>query len=551
MPDRQSPDVVGAPVRVLVVEDDRDHAELIKRSLARHRPPFDVTVVGDGHACLDALTAGAYTLVLLDYTLPGMDGVEVLERIRELRPSVPVVLVTAQADERVVVRAMKAGGLDYVLKTSGYLAALPTTLYKVLKQHELFQENARLQEQLVQAQKMEAVGQLAGGVAHDFNNLLTVIGGRSAFVLQRKGLDASIRRDVELISKAAERAGALTRQLLAFSRKQVLRPKPLDLNAIIGGLAPMLRRLIGEHIELVTVPGSGLGHVLADPGQLEQVIMNLVVNARDAMPEGGTVRIEPESRDLEDGALHAQGEVPPGQYVAMRVQDSGCGIDSTTLTRIFEPFFTTKDPGKGTGLGLSTVHGIVRQSGGYIGVDSTVGRGTTFTIYLPRAAAPIESPDDETGSAPLAGGKETILLVEDDEQLRQLASEALKTWGYKVLDTGDPIEALAIAERRRGQIHLLLSDMVMPALRGPALAAHLLPLHPEMRVLYMSGYADEMIASRGAIEPPGDFLPKPFTPEALARAVRYALDAASPESNRSGGGLAPIGLPASPARRYT
>jgi len=385
-------------------------------------------------------------------------------------------------------------------------------------------ERKELEAQLRQAQKMEAIGQLAGGVAHDFNNLLTVIGGRSSLLLQKLRPDDPARRDVDLIEKTAQRAAGLTRQLLAFSRKQVLEPKPLDLNTLVAGVAPMLKRLIGEHIEVVTVPGGGLGQVMADPGQVEQVIMNLVVNARDAMPDGGTVKIETASRAVPEAAPHPQGHVPPGRYVTLSVQDTGCGMDSLTLIRIFEPFFTTKEPGKGTGLGLSTVHGIVHQSGGYIGVDSALGRGTKFTIYLPRITEPVTAAETPTVSPrSLMRGTETVLLVEDDEEVRRLASEILKTCGYTVLETGAPHEALRIGERRNGAIDLLLTDLVMPAMRGSELAERLGTTCPRMHVLYMSGYTDETIAATSASEPARLLLRKPFTPHDLARKVRESL----------------------------
>jgi GAF domain-containing protein len=400
-----------------------------------------------------------------------------------------------------------------------------------LENSRLYQETQRArdelsqtQAQLTQAQKMEAVGQLAGGIAHDFNNLLTVIGGRSHLLLQRLPADAPGRFDIEVIAKTADRAAALTRQLLAFSRKQLLQPEPLDLNALVDDMAPMLRRLIGEHIELVIVPGSGDGWVMADPGQIEQVVMNLVVNARDAMTDGGMLRIETHVCVLHEAARHAQGHVPPGHYVSMVVQDSGSGIDSATLNRMFEPFFTTKALGKGTGLGLATVHGIVLQSSGYIAVDSEVGRGTTFTIYLPWIPAPREMSAPRAGAAAPPSGHETVLLVEDDDGVRRLASEVLKRCGYTVLETGDPLEALVIHDRHRGQIDLLVSDMVMPAMRGPALAARVLASEPGVHVLYMSGYTDDMIKGSGEVEPAGAFLQKPFTPGALASHVRAALD---------------------------
>ncbi|MGH7403073.1 MAG: GAF domain-containing protein, partial [Candidatus Rokuibacteriota bacterium] len=405
--------------------------------------------------------------------------------------------------------------------SQGAVALENARLYQEIERS--YQELTRTQAQLTQAQRMEAIGQLAGGIAHDFNNLLTVITGRSAFVLQRDGLETAIRRDVELISKTADRAAALTRQLLAFSRKQVLQPRPLDLNGLVAGIAPMLRRLIGEDVELVTVAGDGLGPVMADAGQLEQVVMNLAVNARDAMPEGGMLRIETAVRSLEQATQHAHGEVPPGEYVALIVQDAGCGMDAQTLGRIFEPFFTTKEVGKGTGLGLATVHGIVHQSGGHVAADSTPGSGTTFTVYLPRLDAASPTVEAPPGSASVLTGQETVLLAEDDEQVRRLAAEFLTGCGYTVLETGDPLWALVLADQHQGEIHLLVTDMVMPAMPGPEMAGHAVASRPAMRVLYISGYAEEVPG--GGIEPAGAYLQKPFTPGDLARKVRETLDA--------------------------
>jgi PAS domain S-box-containing protein len=441
--------------------------------------------------------------------------------------------VPVKVDEQVVgvltVRISREGGISsgdvQIAKAFATQAAVALENSRRYQETQgAFEELSKTKDQLVQAQKMEAIGQLAGGVAHDFNNLLTVITGRSRLFLARTPAASPGRRDVELIDKAADRAAALTRQLLAFSRKQVLQPKALDPNALIGGLAPMLTRLIGEHIELIIVPGRDIGQVMADPGQIEQVVMNLVVNARDAMPEGGMVKIDTERRDLVTPAAHSKGQIAPGRYVLLRVQDSGSGMDDTTLGKIFEPFFTTKEPGKGTGLGLATVYGIVHQSGGAIGVDSAPGRGTTFTIYLPRIDAPVAAREPVAGQARLERGDETILLVEDDREVRELAAEVLKAAGYTVLESGDPLEALVIGERHREDIRLLISDMVMPAMRGPALAAQILQIQPEARILYMSGYTTEAIASQGAIDPAGPLLQKPFTPDGLARIVRQVLD---------------------------
>jgi len=389
-----------------------------------------------------------------------------------------------------------------------------------------YAELQQAQAQLAQSQKMEAIGQLAGGIAHDFNNLLTVIGGRSSLLLMRLGPDDPARKDVDLIQTTAQRAAGLTRQLLAFSRKQVLEPKPINLKTLVAGVTPILTRLIGEHIEIVIVAADGAAQVMADPGQMEQVIVNLVVNARDAMSDGGTLTIETSDRLVPDGGLRAHDRpVTPGSYVTLSIRDTGSGMDAATLARIFEPFFTTKEPGRGTGLGLSTVHGIVHQSGGYLAVESVVGRGTAFTIYLPRLLAPISVSGAGQDLVPdLLGGSETVLLVEDDNELRRLTSEILQASGYTVLDAGDPLEALTLCDRRDGKpIDLLLTDMVMPAMRGPELAATLSETRPGLTVLFMSGYADESVTSPQAGGPGRAFLEKPFTPHDLTRAVREAL----------------------------
>jgi PAS domain S-box-containing protein len=458
--------------------------------------------------------------------------------------------VPVKVDERVVgvltIRISREGGFSSddveIARAFAAQAAIALENSRLYEETQsALRQLSQTKDQLVQSQKMEAIGQLAGGVAHDFNNLLTVIIGRSQLFLARAAAGDPGRRDVEMVNRAAERAAGLTRQLLAFSRKQVLKPEPLDLNALVGGLAPMLRRLIGEHIDLVIAPGGDLGQVMADPGQIEQVVMNLVVNARDAMPDGGALKVQTEHAALVETREHLEGRIPPGDYVAVRVQDAGSGMDSATLAKIFEPFFTTKEPGKGTGLGLSTVYGIVHQSGGHIGVDSAPGRGTTFTIYLPRTAAPAPPSPSGRVAAVMVGGSETILLVEDEDGVRQLARDVLEACGYTVLATGDPREALTIAERRGEEIDLLVTDMVMPTIRGSALAAQLRRRMPDLRLLYVSGYTDEMATPGGKIEPPAPLLQKPFTPPALARAVRDALDADSGPGGRGDSGVLALG----------
>ena len=380
-----------------------------------------------------------------------------------------------------------------------------------------------LESQLLQAQKMEAVGRLAGGIAHDFNNLLTVIFASSDLMLKYLKADDPHRPDVEEIRKAADRAAALTRQLLAFSRQQLLVPQVLDLNALVANLERMLQRVIGEDVEFRTALAPALGAVRADPGELERVIMNLVVNARDAMPQGGMLTIE--TADAELGGVDAQEHLPvqPGWYVMLAVSDTGVGMDAAIKAHVFEPFFTTKEKGKGTGLGLSTVYGIVKQSGGYIWVYSEPGCGTTFKIYLPRVEAEAEPLAPRSEPPVSLRGSETVLLVEDEDAVRNLTRKVLEAHGYAVLPAAGGQEALRLASEYDGPIHLLLTDVVMPNMSGRDLARRLASVREETKILYVSGYTDDTIVHHGVLEPGIAFLQKPFTPEALVRKLREVL----------------------------
>ena len=387
-------------------------------------------------------------------------------------------------------------------------------------------EQRLLEEQLRQSHKLEAVGQLAGGVAHDFNNVLTAILGFTDLMLSEPYSEDSWRADLLEIKKAGERAAGLTRQLLAFSRKQILQPKVLDINVIVGGMESMLKRLILEHVNLVVSLTPGVGLIMMDPTQLEQILVNLVVNAADAMPRGGKLTIETGEVMLDEHYQQRHRSVPPGDYVMLAVSDTGTGMDEATRRRIFEPFFTTKGVGKGTGLGLATAYGIVKQSGGYIWVYSEPGRGATFKIYLPRVTAGAPwSIEQSTDLRDIPRGSETILVVEDDDAVGLLARVTLERSGYRVLQAGNPKEAMRLAGDFSGPIHLLLSDVIMPESEGPLLFDRLAKLQRGLRVLYMSGYADEAIVRHGVLVEGTPFLQKPFTPLALARKVRDVLEA--------------------------
>jgi signal transduction histidine kinase/CheY-like chemotaxis protein len=385
-------------------------------------------------------------------------------------------------------------------------------------------EKAALEEQLRQSQKMEAIGRLAGGVAHDFNNLLTVINGYIQLSLMNLGNDDPLRKNLDHIQGAANRASNLTRQLLAFSRRQILEFKILDLNTILHDLNKMLHRVIGEDIELVNVLSKDLGKIKGDPGQIEQVIINLAVNARDAMPKGGRLVLVTANVELDEECARTPMSVNPGSYVKLSVIDAGTGMTPEVKERVFEPFFTTKERGKGTGLGLATVYGIVKQSGGDICVDSQLGQGTVFDIYFPRMDGPAERLGEKVEGVETPRGKETILLAEDEEMVRELASVILRNLGYTILEAKQGDEALLVFGQHKGSIDLLLTDVVMPGMSGRELAGHLASLGSKMKVLYMSGYTDDAVVRHGVLEKGVEFIQKPFTVARLAQKVREVLD---------------------------
>ncbi len=532
-------------IRLVLVEYDGDIR------VERARPPAaplgreieSTVVVRRGKDALGEIR-GTWSTALLERELDrSRNGILLFSAALVLGLFAVIYLVVKQLTDPIArlsqaARAMADGHLDREIRIEGAqeLASLARSFIRMRdairekmtdladKNEKLRQEMAQrhaLEDQLLQSQKMEAVGRLAGGIAHDFNNLLTVINGHCELLLRELGPGSPGSGDVEVIRQAGESAAALTRQLLAFSRKQVLQPAVLELNELVGRAESMLRRVIGEDVELVTRLEDGLWSVRADPGQLEQVILNLAVNSRDAMPQGGRLTIETGNVVLDEPAAQRHLDVRPGPYVMLAVTDTGAGMDPQTLAHAFEPFFTTK--GQGTGLGLSTVYGIVKQSGGTIRASSEPGRGTTFRIYFPREeAAPAASRRDPEPAVPERRGQ-TILVVEDSDPVRDLVSQVLAGDGYSVLVARSGQEALRIAERHRGTIHLLITDVVMPGMRGREVADRIAAARPGTRVLFVSGYTEDAIVHQGVLEAGIDFLGKPFTPRALERKVGEIL----------------------------
>jgi two-component system cell cycle sensor histidine kinase/response regulator CckA len=638
------------PIRILVVDDDRDHAEMVVQFLRLSDAYADseIHITDSYDAAVTSLTSRSYDVAFFDYWLGARDGLALLRDIRQRGIGTPVIVLTSRGAEEVAVEAMKAGAADYLSKTHLSVEGLERAIRHALalRAGEVHREQAeaalraseerfralvenssdalllidaegritytppsserhlgwkadqligrsvfdflhpddresimarlaealqrpgdrisaefrlqhadgtfrtlegvgvnwlddpsvgaivintrdisdrrRLEDQLRQSQKMEAVGQLAGGVAHDFNNLLTAILGYCNLMLDDVAREDPLRGDLEEIRSAGERAAALTRQLLAFSRRQMLQPQVVNINVLVKQIEKLLRRLLSEGVELVTALASELDSVIVDPASVEQILVNLAVNSRDAMPDGGRLTIETSNVELDSLYADTHMTVVPGRYVMVAVGDTGQGMDVETKKRVFEPFFTTKEQGKGIGLGLATVYGIVKQSGGYIWVYSEPAHGTVFKVYLPSAesAAPVEEDPD----AARKQGWETVLLVEDEDAVRALAREVLRRHGYVVIEARHGVDALRVAERHPDDIHLLVTDVVMPHLSGRELAERLTAARPKMKVLFMSGYTDHVVMSR-AITPGSWFLQKPFTPETFAKKVRQVLDA--------------------------
>jgi signal transduction histidine kinase len=513
---------MGTPLRVLLVEDSADDAALIVRALqsAGYAPSYER--VDTPEAMSAVLASRDWDVVLSDHSMPRFSAHAALELVLQQGQDVPFIIVSGSIGEDIAVGAMRMGVHDYLIK--GNLARLAPAIARELREAEVRRERRRLEDLLRQAQKLESIGRLAGGVAHDFNNMLTAILGFVTLAQQECELNPTATEYLRQVTQSAERAANLTSQLMTFARRQIIKPMSLNLNDLIVDLDPMLGRLITESIALEIVPSEGLHAVKVDPTQFEQILINLVVNARDAMPNGGRITIETQNTTLTEECARYHPEIAPGDYIVLSVSDTGCGMDESIRLHIFEPFFTTKEEGRGTGLGLATVYGIVKQAGGHITLRSAPGEGSTFQIYLPRTTEEVQAMPMDAGCI-AGGGCETVLLVEDDPAVRTLAVHKLRRLGYTVLEASNGEDALSMARGREREIDLLFTDVVMPKMNGKELSERLLCLNPDLKVLFASGYAGNIISHHGVLETGIAFLTKPFTLAQLTSKVREVLDA--------------------------
>jgi len=513
--------------KILIVDDMQANITLLEQML-RGAGYRSISSTKNPHEVCELHRDNRYALILLDLQMPGMDGFEVMEGLKLLETNcyLPVLVITAQPDQKL--RALKAGAKDFVSKPFD-LAEVLMRVHNLLEVRLLhIAAEARTEQaegRFIEAQKMGALGHLAGGIAHDFNNILAVIMGYSDLITVDAVRNSPLQKHNEKIRDATERAAGLTRQLLVFSRKQTVQLSVLDLNDELRDLDKMVRRLIDESIEMTIVPGKHTGRVKADSGYIGQVLMNLVVNARDAMPHGGKISIATNNVTLDESYTRTHPGVAPGDYVMLSVSDTGGGMTEEIKTHIFEAFFTTKALGKGTGLGLATCQTIVQQTGGHIDVYSEVGRGTTFKIYLPQVDLPLDAVARQKEAGPLPRGTETVLIVEDDTYLRHLAYDILQAQGYEVLRAANGQHALHVASEHKGApISLVVTDVIMPLMGGKVMVDWLKTTDPDLKILFTSGYTDDALLHHGVLETGMDFLPKPYTPAMLTRKVRAMLN---------------------------
>jgi signal transduction histidine kinase len=521
--------VAGKVLRTLIADDSENDAVLLLRALRKAGCEPVYERVSTAPAMKAALQRQTWDIVISDYEMPNFGGFEALQILKESGLDLPFILVSAVVTEETAVAAMKAGAHDFIMKRK--LARLAPAIDRELREartrgaRRAAEEALRQSEaQLLQAQKLEAVGRLAAGMAHDFNNILTTITGHSELLAGQLDAGDPRRKHAEQIEKAAYMAAALTRQLLTFSRKQAIEPRVLNLNSVVLNVEKMLRRLIGEDVEFCTLLDPAAGNIKADPGQIEQVVMNLAVNSRDAMPAGGKLTVTTANITLGNDRLAEFPGLSAGHHVMIAISDTGTGMNAQVQSHLFEPFFTTKPPGKGTGLGLATSFGIVKQNKGHISVQSELGKGTTFQICFPRVAAALDPARVRVPLVEPAGGDETLLLVEDEPMVRELAAATLRTKGYTVYEAVNGEEGLRMASQLNGSIDLVLTDVVMPVMGGKEMATALNSARPDLKIIFTSGYAEDALGQHDVLRRGMAFLQKPYMTTTLTRKVREVLD---------------------------
>jgi two-component system, cell cycle sensor histidine kinase and response regulator CckA len=512
---------------ILIVDDQEANVSLLEEML-RGAGYLSVTTTRNPHEVCELHRQHRYSLILLDLEMPGLDGFQVMEGLKafDVGCYLPVLVVTAQPNHKL--RAIKAGAKDFVSKPFD-LAEVLMRVHNMLEarlQHlEAEVRTFQAEGRFIESQKVDAIGQLASGVAHDFNNIIAIVMGYSELLMQKLGPQTDLRSYLEAIQSAGQRAAGLTRQLLIFSRKQTVQLVVLDINEVLKDMDAMLQRLMHENIEVSIVPGKQVGRIRGDSGYIGQILINLAVNARDAMPQGGKLTIATTNTTLDENYSRMHTGVNPGEYVMLSVSDTGTGMTDEVKAHLFEALFTTKPKGEGTGLGLATCRTIVQQSGGHIGVYSELGVGTTFKVYLPRIDQPLEATARANQTGPAPRGTETLMVVEDDPSVRDLACGILEAQGYEVLTASNGADALETAREHKGSpISLVLTDVIMPVMGGDVMANWLKAMNPDLKILFSSGYTDDAISHHGMLQPGIEFIPKPYTPSALTHKVRELLD---------------------------
>jgi two-component system cell cycle sensor histidine kinase/response regulator CckA len=510
------------PLRAIFVEDSEEDAALLARELRNGGYELESERVCSAVDLAEALGHGEWDLVVSDHSMPGFSGLQALEIVRAKKVDLPFIFVSGTMDEDAAVAALRKGAQDYLMK--GHLQRFLPAVEREIREAADRRDRKRLEQQVSQLQKFEAIGRLAGGIAHDFNNLLGAILGWAEMGLEDIQAGSRARDRFQKITEQAHRATKLTAQILAFARRQVLQPRKLSLNVAVEEVTSLLHKLIGDRVVIRVLPDHTLNMVMADPVQIEQILMNLCLNARDAMSEGGVLVIETRNVDIEDEHARVHPEARPGRYVLLSVSDTGVGMERATVERIFEPFFTTKELGRGTGLGLATVYGIVKQHGGFIYVYSEPGKGTTFRLYFPCCNGVADGAEVKV-SLPLCKGHETILLADDHDGLRQTAHEMLRELGYHVLTAVNGREAVELFKFNVDRIDLVLLDVMMPEMDGPQACEHIRALRPDIPVVFSSGYTPEAVPFIAAVGKSSQVLQKPYTIKGLSQTIRAALDA--------------------------